>query len=570
MLKPSESPVVPMPSAEQMAAVLARPDGMAELARILAEREKVILRMKHDPLKYGYEPDIWKEIRWAVDNFGEVLVLGGNRGGKSEVGGKLTNEVIRDRAKANVACLHNSSQSSINQQQNRVHTYLPPELRNVGKGAKDDNITNIQYTKANGFTNEKFITPTEDTCMFFNYKQDPGVLEGYELDWAWGDELITLAFIEALRFRLLDRSGTLFLTFTPVRGYTPVVAEYVAGARVIKSQRAPLLPADKVLVKGCPKGHMPRVLVSKNGNAAIVCIWNTDNPFTNHEEMRKKLEGKRESEIKIRAYGWAERAVKGSFSNFDPRAHVITRERFAEIAAAGGCRYVSCDPGGGKPWFIKWYFVTPDDEVIVYREWPTAQEYGMWAKPSDKLAWVYDDGALTAPVHGINGYKALCWKLEGNRFDEERGRWVGKGEEVEDILLRVMDPRFGKKISPGAEQGTSIIELMAEDVEDAQGQLKYPGMDWEQAPASGVEETVQMIDNFMEYDADKPVDALNSPKWFVVEDLWNTILAYNEFTVQAGEKCALKDIVDPDRYFVKSDCRYYEDTDFEAKGGGYS
>lgn len=568
IVEPTFSPVVPLPSEGQVRALLSRPDGRRELAELYAKRERVIANMKRDPLRFGYEPPIWAEIRWAVANFGEVLVLGGNRGGKSEVGGKLTNEVIRDREKANVACLHNSAASSVNQQQNRVYTYLPPELRDVGKGGRGDNITNIQYTKANGFTNEKFITPTEDLCMFFNYKQDPGVLEGYELDWAWGDELITLAFIEALRFRLLDRSGTLFLTFTPVRGYTQVVASFLAGARVLKSERAPLLDANKVHVRGCPKGHMPRVLVSANGNAAIVCIWNTDNPFTNHEEMRRKLEGEKDRVIKIRAYGWADKAVQGSLANFDEKAHVISRERFEEIAKGPGCRYVSCDPGGGKPWVIKWYFVTPENEVIVYREWPSEQEFGPWAKPTDKLRFDYDEGAKTPGVKGINGYKELCWTLEGAVWDEAAGVW--DFDNAEDILERLIDPRFGGKVAPAAEEGTSIIELMLEDVADrSTGKLKFPAMVWEKAPASGVQDTVQMINNYMEWNQDEPVSAMNSPKWFVVEDLFNTIYAYKEFTIEAGEKCALKDFIDPDRYFVKSDCRFLLEEDYEARGGGY-
>lgn len=563
---PKPHPVVPMVDEALLASMLAAGEEK-EAAELLAQRERVIMQMEHDPLNHGYEPEIWGIIRWALDNYGEVLVLGGNRGGKSEIGGKLTNEFLRDRDAANVAALHNSAASSIAQQQDRVFRYLPPELRSVGKGDKHDKVTNIQYTKANGFTHGKFITPDSDTCMFFNYMQEARILEGYELDFAWCDELVTKNFIEALRFRLLDRHGKLFITFTPVDGYTQVVASFVAGAQVVKSQRAPLLDPDRVHVKGCPKGHMPRLLINKDETAAIVCIWNTDNPFTSHEEMRNKLKGKKDVEIKIRAYGWATKLVQGALPNFNEAAHVITRERWKEIEKAGGTRYVACDPAGAKPWVIKWYFVTPDDEVIVYREWPTVQEFGWWAKATDKPKFDYDEGCFLAPKLSISGYKKLIWELSGAVWDAAAKRW--DFSNAEEILMFFIDPRFGGKVAPSAEEQTSIIDLMADD-EDGSDGIHYPPMYWERAPASIVESSVQMINNRMYYDDEKPLAADNCPTWYVVEDCKNSILAYNEYAIEGGDKCALKDFIDADRYYATTKCGYITNESLMPTGGGYS
>jgi hypothetical protein len=204
--------------------------------------------------------------------------------------------------------------------------------------------------------------------------------------------------------------------------------------------------------------------------------------------------------------------------------------------------------------------------VILYREWPSVQEFGFWAKPGDKLKFEYDEGMKDAPRYGMNGYKELIWRLEGAEWDEARGEWDRSAQEK--ILMRFMDPRFGGKVSPGAEQGTSIIELMDEEVEDEEGRVRYPPMEWEPAPASRVAETVQMINNFMDYEDSKPVDMMNHPKWYVVENCKNSIYAYQEFTELAGDKCALKDFVDPDRYFVKAGYLHLNEADLMPRGGG--
>ena len=46
---------------------------------------------------------------------------------------------------------------------------------------------------------------------------------------AWCDELVPLDVLETLRFRLVDRNGKLAVTFTPVQGWSPTVADYLNG-----------------------------------------------------------------------------------------------------------------------------------------------------------------------------------------------------------------------------------------------------------------------------------------------------------------------------------------------------
>jgi hypothetical protein len=71
----------------------------------------------------------------------------------------------------------------------------------------------------------------------------------------------------------------------------------------------------------------------------------------------------------------------------------------------------------------------------------------------------------------------------------------------------------------------------------------------------------------MDYDPKEPLSVLNQPRWFVVDDLRQTILAYREFTGLGSDKDALKDIIDPDRYMVKSGFSHVSTESMRVRGG---
>jgi hypothetical protein len=143
-------------------------------------------------------------------------------------------------------------------------------------------------------------------------------------------------------------------------------------------------------------------------------------------------------------------------------------------------------------------------------------------------------------------------------YDDAKKIWVA-GPQTERIERRVMDPRFGGSPVPGQEEGESVIEMMArEGVMDPLRRVT-PGMEWEQAPGSSVRgagSALEMINSKMDYDERMELSPLNCPSWYVVEDCLHSVLAYEEFTDSGSEKDALKDPVDCDRYFVKSECAY--------------
>lgn len=558
---PTEDPVILLPTPEQLRAL--PPE---EAVRLLQAREEVIRQAAYDPYRYGWCPPIWRRADELLLNHSELLIMGQNRSGKTRYASRKVVETLVEAPRRLVACFHSSEQSSINQQQPAIYEMLPPEWRSLGR---EGSVTYVKFTQQNGFSGAKFTLPNGSQCLFFNYKQDVKVMEGYEFDLVWMDELVPLAFLEALEFRLgRSRRMLLLITFTPVEGYTPAVGRYLAGAKVVETAPAQLLDANKVHVPGCPRGHMPLIMQCHRPHAAVLFFHWGCNPYGANDEVRMVAEALPEAKRKIRLYGWVDKPMGGAFRKFGD-AHIVTRAQFEELAKRGGTRYMSVDPAGAKNWFIKWYFVTPLGHTIVYREWPDEAQHGAWAEtPSDgaeggvrRYQWRPGPAQFSEAGRGIVEYKRLILEAEGWVWDEAEGRWVERPEHmgpVERIERRLMDPRMGGAEVPGENEGTSIIAMMGEEQVDARGRVIGPEMEFEPAPASGVEETVQMINERMDWNTEAPKTVLNCPRWYVVEDCRHSILAYREFTASGGEKDALKDIVDPDRYFVKADCEHVE------------
>jgi hypothetical protein len=566
-------PVIPLPTREQLLAIAAAhpPDvARAKIAEIHAMREQAIASEKHDPLRYGFDPESFKKADTLLETHSELLINGANRDGKTEWAAKRVVKKLVAKPEQLWACFHSSEQSSIRQQQSRIHRFLPPEWRDVGKVGAD---VYVKYTKPAGFGGHAmFILPNGSQCLFFNYKQDVKVMEGYALDGVWFDELVPIEFVDALDFRVdRDRRLETILTFTPVTGYTPTIAKFVAGAKILETRRAHLLPPQRIYVKGCPEGHMPYVMKSPRPSAAVLFFHWGMNPYGAHAEVKEKLVGAPVEKVKIRGYGWADKLVGSALSEYDAH-HRITREQFNKIAQGPLTRYVVVDPAGTKNWFIKWYACTPQGWTILYREWPDAQRYGAWALPPSKaesMDWRQGEAQRLNPPHGrgMDGYKRLILELEGWKFDEKTQTWDGSHSET--ILRRLIDPRMGDTQAPGKEEGTSIINLLSEETKNAAGAVTLPRMFFEEGPDSHVQETVQMLNTAMAWKKNEPYSPLNCPKWFIVDDLEQTHVCYEEFTGLGTLKDALKDIIDPDRYFIKSGYGFVSPEMFRPRRGTY-
>jgi hypothetical protein len=527
-------PVIVAPSIEEIKGLVER-NGVDAVAELLQLREDKILAEKMDPYRHGYEPQHWKDADAILSRKNEVLILGGNRAGKTEWAAKRVIQTLVNTPDARVWCLHTTNSSSIQMQQNVLWKYMPPELKN----AKKTKITNISYSQKNGFSDNTFILPNRSQCFFMNYAQDKKVIEGGEVDLIWCDELVPLDWVETLRYRVITRRGKLVITFTPVLGYSQVVKDYVAGCSFKKTLKASLLDEKRVHVSGCPAGHMPYLAESFNSNSGVVWFHSQLNPYNPFDQLAATLEGKTSNEVKIRAYGWAENTVGSQFPSFTDQ-NIVKEDQIP----TEGTNYMVVDPAGARNWFMLWLRAAKDGNLYVYREWPDISN-GEWAVVGEKSDGKQGSAQRNGAGRGIDDYKELILELEAG----------------EQIAERYIDPRAGGTESIGRDGGTSLIELL-----DGGDKPMYF------APAAGVhiEQGVAIINDLLFYNHGEPLTSINHPKLYVSEACKNLIFSLREWTNADGEKGACKDPIDCLRYLSVMEPVYEGGGIFKARGKSHS
>lgn len=517
-------PLYPLPTQEQY---LADPEAVGAYIRVSQER---IQLEREDPFRYGVFLESWvmaeEQLKYLEvtaskrkDRYRELLIMGGNRSAKSEYAGRKVHEVLASREDACVWCLAETEDNCIRLQQPIVWKYMPPEYKELKKGQ----VTNIQYTKKNGFSNGVFIYPNGSLCEFRNYAQDPKTIEGGECDLIWCDELVPLSVLETLRYRLATRGGILLVTFTPVQGWTETVKSYLQGASDVKRVPAPLLGG---------KETVPLVQQPVRKNSRIVYFHPDKNPFGGYENLVGILDGAPKSEILTRAYGVPTRAIVSLFPKFREDKHVIP----ATNLPAEGSRYMCIDPAAGRNWFMTWVLVDALGNHYVYREWPDEAAYGPWAEPDGRK----HDGKR-GPAQSSLGWGLKAYKEEIERLE---------GKEV--ILGRWLDSRFGNTPTQTDDGTVTLLDSCNE-----LGLIVNP------APRDMIEEGVQIINDRLDFSKDE------GPKLFVSEDCRATIFSLKEWTGADGKDGASKDPIDNLRYLLMLGLVDVEGVEGVSGGGAY-
>ena len=462
---------------------------------------------------------------------------GGNRSGKTQFAAHYVMQLLMSKPDSRVACFSMTAASSIRDQQPAVFGHIPLEF----KGIKKTKTTNINYSQKNGFTDGTFILPNGSQCWFLNYAQQPDIMEGFEGDMIWFDELVPWHWVETGEYRLITRRGSrktgkLLITATPITGWTPVVNDFVAGAKVTEQKAASLLHLSPPPV-GCKPGHMPYQAKCVKENSAVIWFHSEMNPFQSPEEMKRSLAGENTVTVRLRAYGWCEKATGNWFPKFGPD-HIVD----PEDVPLEGTNYMCTDPAGSRNWSALWMRCTPDGKMFVYREWPDKDTYGEWAIPGDKVEGQM--GPAQKPEgRGINEYKELFLELED-------------GEKIEE---RFIDPRAGGSAQATKEGGVTLIDMLADEPNE---------MWFTPAPGLNVDQGVQQINEVMSYNADEPVTMINEPKLYVSRDCGNLIDCLQNVSSAGADKNKFKDPIDVLRYLITSDLAHVDEKTYAAVGGG--
>ncbi len=530
----TEHPLLPLPDKQQRRQMIENV-GPEEVLRLFEMREQRVRAEQADPHRYGTELECWKDADDILNNRAELLVLGGNRAGKTEYAAKRmaqafigtdlnghcpewVNEKFKKRG-INIWCLHQSNATSVAMQQNVFHKYLPKEL----KEAKRTKTTHVSWTQKNGFSDNTAVY-NGNQIWFMNYMQDIKVVEGGEVDYVWCDELVPADWLETLRYRLVTRNGKLLVTFTPIQGYTQVVKEFISTSRIKEWKVSELLPNNNVI--GVPRGHMPYRAEGIYGKHGCVWFHSKLNPYNNWERMCQTLSGRSTNEIKIRAYGWADQTAGSQFPLFGD-SNIFT-ESVTELVP-DGTNYMVADPAGARNWFMLWARVDAYGTIWVYREWPD-QSYGEWALPSDKADGRAGPAQRSGSGRGVNEYTELVWSLETH------------ADKREEIAERYIDPRSAGTETTTKEGGITLLDLLM----DASEPLYF-----QPAASVSVDERVLIINDLLCFNREADIDIkTNHPRLMVHESCQNLIYSLREWTGHDGQKGACKDPIDALGYLV--------------------
>jgi len=408
------------PSLEELerAAAASGGDVSRVAAERLAARERLLAMARADPFRYGWEPDFWLVCRallgaarlpevvlrrlaertghdaatvwtwWSeglLANIGlrfpvnELLMNGANASGKTDFAAKFSVETGQ-AANQKIEIGSQQWQTSVEVQQARMWKYLPAEIRDHSGARPPPEY--VRYTAKNGFTGNSFILRGGTRFGFVFYTQDQDkVFEGRQGNFYWMDEELPLPWLETIRYRLARVRGKLLVSFTPISGYTPAVADFQDGMRVVRWSHAYMLPRDggatapwaavglteeemktlerqshakEKLPQTVPSARpeecvawagrewadrdanlypgrvwelVPRVAVCRDPHRAVVWFHGRDNPYGLPLENIKKAAANPQArdEIKTRIYGIALKRVGKRFKQFDRKVHVGER-----------------------------------------------------------------------------------------------------------------------------------------------------------------------------------------------------------------------------------------------------
>jgi hypothetical protein len=423
-----------------------------------------------------------------------------------------------------------SFETSVRDAQRLIWQYLPPQWKNLKRGK----VANVSYTQKGGFSQKVFVAPNGSECRFMNYAQDSDVIEGGQIDLWWADELIPADWIITLRSRVIDRKGRGIVTQTPIKGYTNTVAEYLTGARVLEWTKCEFFP-EQQLWAGAEPGTLPYKMQCMNPSRHVMFFHSKNNPYVPYEDLVQEWKDKGTAQVLCRLYGVTSGASHTKFPRFGNH-NIVPHEKIPQK----GTNYHIVDFSWEKPWAMLWLRVVRVADkrfIYVYREWPDADTYGEWVMRSDR-----PDGNPGPAQHpcgfGISQYKRLILEAEGHRG--------APGSQPEVIFARYGDPRSGASTALVDDGATSIFQLLEADTENAPSMLiepvTYTANQWH------ITEGVNMINEWLAYDVDKPLGLMNQPALYISDKCTNLIDCLRIWTGKEGDKGASKDFIDLLRY----------------------
>ncbi len=535
----TDHPCISAPSDEEIIALGEHDPKLLE--QLYLAHEGRIKSSIEDPVRHGFDLDGWLRIQSGLDEFNEVLALGGNRSGKTTGCAKMLMQAVIENSDGHIVCFSQNADTSIKVQQAAVWSMMPKEFRKKTKSIEGY----INYSMQNGFTGSSFIFPDTRTRVDFKtytqFSNNQTILEGFEFGFkkpegnnigAWLDEYLgDAALVNTLRFRLATRDSKMIIGFTPIDGYTPFIADYLKNAETIQTRPAVLLNNKAV----------PVAQYSPSRDAAVVYLHSDENPFGGYERIAKDLEGRPDDEIKVRAYGLPVKSTNSLLPYFNTEVNVLSEEpnkygmKFPDISDTKKFTvYQVVDPAGARNYTMIWAGVNDIGEVYIRTEWPDRASYGEWAMFGDPK-WKY--GPASKKVgYNVEGYCELF-------------------KEIEDDLNLKVTERIGD---------SRFFARENENNDDLFTAFYDYGVNF--IPSSGVmeEQGIAALDDWFNYNPNMDIDEANRPLCYIHSDCGNLIDSLINYGSRGKADEALKDFFDVIRYLRMSNGG--EGPDFMSQG----
>ena len=311
-------------------------------------------------------------------------VFGGNRSGKTECGAVESVYIARgihpyrknrDNVFGWVVSLSQQVQRDVAQE--KILKYLNPDwiVEVTMLSGKKDNLSSgvIDQIKI------KNVFGGISTIGFKSCDQGREKFQGTSLDFVWFDEEPPKDIYDECQMRLLDKSGTMFGTMTPLKGLTFVYNEIYLNDKNSKEVWYEFIE------------------------------W-ADNPYLSKSEIKLLTDSMSESELNSRRYGLFQSDTGPVYSEFDENVHVI--EPFS--VPFDWQDNISIDPGLKNPLSCHFYAVDFDGNVYVLAEhYESGLSVEEHAKKiislADKIGWRRGrDGKLSALIDSAANQKTLA------------------------------------------------------------------------------------------------------------------------------------------------------------------
>lgn len=264
-----------------------------------------------------------------------------------------------------------------------------------------------------------------------------------------------------------------------------------------------------------------------------------ENPYLGKEEIEFFKASLTPEEQEARIYGRFKTLIGRVYPQYDPSIHCIDPQDILSRKNEKGIsifdtypKGLAIDPADRKPFAMLWFALSPQEEIIIYREWPET------------------DFFRTAPLGSIEDYAELIRSIE----KETPG-----GSDT--IHWRLMDPNYG--IARSVISNSSIVNA-----------FKNYELFFDTDINDDLHEGHHAVRSRLTYDKSKPISELNRPKLYFFKGLnnlhhaltryiWDTRRMEEERGVTERVKEKVKDFVDPLRYICAKDLIYLDPLNME-------